>query len=46
MLEDCEGSLLIARGLGLQGEEDFWGVNHRGYIRNWLMDTEGLGGYG
>ena len=44
--DHCEGSLLVARGLaeGLKGEEGFWGVDRRGYIRNWLMDTEGSGG--
>ena len=43
--DHCEGSLLVARGLakGLQGEEGFWGVNCRGYVRNWLVDAEGSG---
>jgi len=44
--DHCEGSLLVARGHseGFQGEEGFWGVDYRGYIRNWLMDAGGTGG--
>ena len=44
--DHCEGPLLVARGLaeGLQGDEGFWGVDRRGYIRDWLMDSEGSGG--
>jgi AP endonuclease-2 len=44
--DHCEGPLLVARGLaeGLQGDEGFWGVDHRGYVRDWLMDSEGSGG--
>ena len=44
--DHCEGSLLVAPGLadGPQGEEGFWGVDRRGYIRDWLMDVEGSGG--
>ena len=44
--DHCEGPLLVARGLaeGLEGDEGFWGVGHRGYIRDWLMDSEGSSG--
>ena len=44
--DHCEGPLLVARGVaeGLQGEEGFWGVGHRGCLRGWLMDAEGPGG--
>ena len=44
--DHCEGSLLVARGLaeGLQGEEGFWGVDYRGYIRDWVVEGGGTGG--
>lgn len=44
--DHCEGPLLVARGLaeGLQGDEGFWGVDRRGYIRDWLVDSDGSGG--
>ena len=43
--DHCEVLLLVARGPaeGLKGEEGFWEVDRGGYIRNWLIDTEGSG---
>jgi len=43
--DHCEGRLMVARGLteGLQGEEGFWGRDHRRWIRDWLIKDDGTG---
>ncbi|KDR70942.1 hypothetical protein GALMADRAFT_75643 [Galerina marginata CBS 339.88] len=37
--DHCEGHLMVERGLaeGLKGEEGFWGVEYRRWIRDWLV---------
>jgi AP endonuclease-2 len=44
--DHCEGQLMVARGLveGLQGEEGFWGKDHRRWIRDLLMKEDGTCG--
>jgi len=41
--DHCEGQLMVERGLaeGLQGEEGFWGLDYRRWIRDWLIRDDG-----
>lgn len=43
--DHCEGPFMVARGLaeGLQGEEGFWGKEHRRWIRDWVVKDDGSG---
>ncbi|KAF8875958.1 Endonuclease/exonuclease/phosphatase [Gymnopilus junonius] len=46
-IEDhCEGRLMVEKGLkeGLEGEEGFWGREHRRWLRDWLIKEDGTGG--
>jgi len=44
--DHCEGQLMVDRGLaeGLEGEEGFWGLDCRRWIRDWLVRDDGRGG--
>ena len=44
--DHCEGQLMVDRGLaeGLEGEEGFWGLDYRRWIRDWLMHDDGREG--
>jgi AP endonuclease-2 len=44
--DHCEGQLMVDRGLaeGLEGEEGFWGLDYRRWIRDWLIHDDGREG--